>query len=56
MLAGQASRGTLLSFSVGMKAILSVFNVVLGLSAIGLMLRTLHWRRVVEREEALEHT
>ncbi len=56
VLAGQASRGALLAFSVGMKAFLSAFNVVLGLSAIAVMLRTLHWRRVVEREEALEHT
>jgi uncharacterized membrane protein YbhN (UPF0104 family) len=52
VLAGEASRGALLSFSVGMKAITSVLNIVLGGSAIALMLRTLHWRRAVERDEA----
>jgi len=55
VLAGEASRSTLLSLSVGMKAIVSAFNVALGLSAIALMLRTLHWRRAVERDEALDH-
>ncbi len=54
VLHGQASRSTLLSFSVGMKTILSAVNVTLGLAAIGLMLRTLHWRRAVEQDEALE--
>ena len=52
VLRGQASRSALLSLSVGMKAILSALNVVLGALAILVMLRTLHWRRAVERDEA----
>jgi len=48
VLAGQASRTALLSLSVGMKAILSALNVALGLVALAVMLRTLHWRRAVE--------
>ncbi|HEY5058606.1 MAG TPA: lysylphosphatidylglycerol synthase transmembrane domain-containing protein [Gaiellaceae bacterium] len=55
VLAGHASRSSLLSLSVGMKAILSAFNAVVGLAAIGLMLRTLSWRRVVERDGAHDH-
>lgn len=51
VLSGEASRAALLSFSVGMKAITSALNVVLGGLAIAVMLRTLHWRRVVERDE-----
>ena len=54
VLSGQASRSTLLSLSVGMKTIVSAANVALGLAAIAVMLRTLHWRRAVERDEALE--
>ncbi len=54
VLSGQASRSTLLSLSVGMKTILSAVNVALGLAAIAVMLRTLHWRRAVERDEALD--
>lgn len=54
VLHGQASRSTLLSLSVGMKTIVSAANVALGLAAIALMLRTLHWRRAVEQDEALE--
>ena len=48
VLAGEASRSALLSFSVGMKAILSALNVTLGAFALAVMLRTLHWRRAVE--------
>ncbi len=50
VLSGQASRSALLSLSVGMKAILSTVNVVLGLGSIALMLRTLRWRRLVEED------
>ncbi len=56
ILHGQASRSTLLALSVGMKTILSAVNVAVGLAAIALMLRTLRWRRVVEREDAHERT
>ena len=55
VLHGQASRSALLAFSVGMKAIISASNVALGLAAIFVMLRTLHWRRVVAQDETLEH-
>ncbi len=46
VLAGEASRAALLSFSVGMKLGVVLVNIVLGFSAITLMLRTLRWRRV----------
>ena len=48
VLSGEASRSTLLSLSVGMKAILSTLNVALGGLALAVMLRTLHWRRAVD--------
>ncbi len=48
VLSGEASRSALLSLSVGMKAITSALNVVLGGLSIAVMLRTFHWRRVVE--------
>jgi uncharacterized membrane protein YbhN (UPF0104 family) len=47
VLNGEASRTALLGLSVGMKAVLSVFNLVIGLGAIGVMLRTLLWRRAL---------
>ena len=52
VLRGQASRTALLSLSVGMTAVIVTVNVALGLIALLLMLRTLHWRRVVERDAA----
>lgn len=48
---GDAPTATLLSFSVGMKAVLTVANVLLGFAAILVMLRTLRWRRAVEAQE-----
>jgi uncharacterized membrane protein YbhN (UPF0104 family) len=51
-LRGEASRTALLSLSVGMKAVISAFNVVVGLGAIGAMLRTLHWRRALRDDDA----
>ena len=50
VLSGQASRSALLSLSVGMKAILSTVNLVLGVAALTLMLRTLRWRRLVDED------
>src|SRR5206468_579281 len=41
--AGKAARTTLLSFSVGMRVTLIIFNALLGFGAILTMLRTLHW-------------
>ena len=49
---GDAPTSTVLSFSVGMKVVLTAVNVVLGFAAIALMLRTLRWRRAVEAQEA----
>lgn len=47
VLGGQASRTALLGLSVGMKALLSAFNLVAGLAALGGMLHTLSWRRAL---------
>ncbi|MCC6222805.1 MAG: flippase-like domain-containing protein [Thermoleophilia bacterium] len=44
-----APTSALLSFSVGMKLSVIAVNVAVGFTAIGLMLRTLRWRRHVER-------
>lgn len=52
VLAGEASRSALLSFSVGMKIALIAANVALGAAALAVMLRTLRWRRVVEGDSA----
>ena len=46
-LAGKVSTSSLVAFSVGMQAVLLLFNVVLGFAAIALMLRTLRWRQLV---------
>jgi uncharacterized membrane protein YbhN (UPF0104 family) len=56
--AGKAPKTTLLSFSVGMRVTLIVFNAVLGFGAILTMLRTLHWRQRVEadRDAVAEHS
>jgi uncharacterized membrane protein YbhN (UPF0104 family) len=48
--AGKAAKTVLLSFSVGMRVTLIVFNSLLGFSAILVMLRTLHWRRRVQAD------
>ncbi|MBA3329941.1 MAG: flippase-like domain-containing protein [Actinobacteria bacterium] len=50
VLRGEASTSALLSFSVGMKISLIVVNVALGMAALALMLRTLRFRRLLERE------
>lgn len=44
---GKVTATHLLSFSVGVHVALVVVNVVLGAAALGLMLRTLRWRRLV---------
>jgi uncharacterized membrane protein YbhN (UPF0104 family) len=56
--AGKAPKTTLLSFSVGMRVTLIVFNAVLGFGAILTILRTLHWRQRVEadRDAVAEHS
>ena len=50
VLSGQASRSALLSLSVGMKTILATLSVLVGLTALVVMLRTLHWRHLVEED------
>lgn len=49
---GVAPASQVLSFSVGMKLTLLAVNVVLGAVAIFVMLRTLRWRRAVDRARA----
>jgi uncharacterized membrane protein YbhN (UPF0104 family) len=49
---GEATTSALLSFSIGMKIVLTVVNVVVGGVAILLMLRTLRWRDHVNRDQA----
>jgi hypothetical protein len=41
-----------LTFSIGMKLALVTVNLVLGLTAIAVMLRTLRWKQVIAREDA----
>jgi uncharacterized membrane protein YbhN (UPF0104 family) len=48
--AGKAAKTVLLSFSVGMRVTLIVFNALLGFAAILVMMRTLHWRQRVEAD------
>lgn len=52
---GESTASALLSFSIGMKIVLTVVNVAVGFLAIVLMLRTVDWRGHVERDaEAIE--
>jgi hypothetical protein len=44
---GKAPATKVLAFSVGMKLTLMAVNLVLGFTAIALMLRTLRWRRAL---------
>jgi glycosyltransferase 2 family protein len=44
---GKAPASAVLSFSVGMKLVLTTVNLVFGLTAIAVMLRTLRWRRAM---------
>jgi uncharacterized membrane protein YbhN (UPF0104 family) len=53
---GVASRTSELSFSVGMRVTLILVNATLGLTAILLMVRTLHFRQVVEADRAAAST
>jgi hypothetical protein len=49
VLRGEAPLSALLSFSVGMKLVLIAANIVAAALVIGVTLRTLRWRRIVER-------
>jgi uncharacterized protein (TIRG00374 family) len=44
----------LVAFAVGMKLTVLVVNVVIGFSAIAIMLKTLRWRRAAEADKAAE--
>jgi uncharacterized membrane protein YbhN (UPF0104 family) len=48
--AGKAARTTLLSFSVGMRITLIVYNAILGFGSIMVMMRTLHWRQTLKSD------
>ena len=50
---GKVAASTVLGFSVGMHVAIVLSNLVVGFSAIGLMLRTFRWRRFVRPEERL---
>lgn len=50
---GKVAAATVLGFSVGMHVATVVANLALGFAAIGIMLRTLRWRRVVAPEKRL---
>ena len=52
MLAGQAGRTDVLAFSAGMELSLLVANVALGAVCLALMLRNLHFRRVIAEARA----
>jgi uncharacterized membrane protein YbhN (UPF0104 family) len=45
LFAGSAGATAVLSFSVGMRIVVTLVNLLLGFAAIGLMLRTFRWRR-----------
>jgi uncharacterized membrane protein YbhN (UPF0104 family) len=47
---GKAAKTVLLSFSVGMRVTLILFNALLGFGAILVMLKTLRWKRRVEAD------
>jgi uncharacterized membrane protein YbhN (UPF0104 family) len=51
--AGKAAKTVLLSFSVGMRVTLIIFNALLGFAAILVMMRTLRWRQRVESDRAV---
>jgi uncharacterized membrane protein YbhN (UPF0104 family) len=51
---GESPATAVVSFSVGMHLALVAANVAVGFTAIGLMLRTLRWRRMVAAEETVE--
>jgi uncharacterized membrane protein YbhN (UPF0104 family) len=49
---GEASTSALLSFSIGVKIVLTIVNVIVGFLAILIMLRTFRWRDHVEADQA----
>jgi uncharacterized membrane protein YbhN (UPF0104 family) len=51
---GEADRSLLLAFSVGMNVALVVFNLVVGLTALFMMARTLRWKGIKQAKAAEE--
>jgi glycosyltransferase 2 family protein len=49
---GEAPTSALLSFSIGVKIVLTIVNVTIGFLAILVMLRTFRWRDHVDRDQA----
>jgi uncharacterized membrane protein YbhN (UPF0104 family) len=56
LFSGEAPRTLILSFSVGMNIALIVANLLIGLTALALMARTLSWKRLRHRQQAEEQT
>jgi glycosyltransferase 2 family protein len=56
VLRGRETRTALLSFSVGMELVLTVWNALLGAAALAVMLRTLRWRRHLAEDRRLDQT
>jgi uncharacterized membrane protein YbhN (UPF0104 family) len=54
VLGKQASRSALIAFAVGVKVTTVVVNVAVGFTAIGIMLKTLRWRRLAEADRQAE--
>jgi uncharacterized membrane protein YbhN (UPF0104 family) len=52
-LRGQATRTAIVSFSVGMQLVVSLWAVLVGTASILITLRSLRWRRIVERDQAV---
>jgi uncharacterized membrane protein YbhN (UPF0104 family) len=52
-LRGQATKTAIVSFSVGMQLVVSLWALLVGTASILITLRSLRWRRIVERDEAV---
>jgi uncharacterized membrane protein YbhN (UPF0104 family) len=52
-LRGQATKTAIVSFSVGMQLVVSLWAVIVGTASILITLRSLRWRRIVEQDEAV---
>ena len=48
----QPQSAWIVSFSVGMQLVLTLWNVLVGGAVLLLTLRSVHWRRAVEHDEA----
>ena len=54
VLSGEAARGDLLAFSVGMELAIVVFNLILGLSCMAVMLKGFHFRQAIADARAAQ--